>query len=142
MLGKIAVGLGLVCVTTVIQATFMVGGIRFVERRATQRGRPRGYIASAVLVSAFTAWMLIGTVLEALAWALVYLYHPALTTLPDLQSALYFSMVTFATLGYGDVVLTGDWRILASLEGANGVIVLGWTTALIFYVVQRLYKHE
>jgi hypothetical protein len=51
-------------------------------------------------------------------------------------------MVTFATLGYGDVVLSGDWRTLASTQGANGVIIFGWTRALIFYFIQKTYKDE
>lgn len=65
-----------------------------------------------------------------------------ITTLPDLESALYFSMVTFTTVGYGDVVVTGNWRILAALESANGVVIFGWTTALIVYVVQQLYGRK
>ena len=73
-------------------------------------------------------------------WALVYLYNPAITTLPDMQTAYYFSMVTYTTLGYGDVVLDGEWRSLASVQAANGVIIFGWTTALIFYFIQRVYK--
>ncbi|MFZ0467765.1 MAG: ion channel [Thiogranum sp.] len=77
--------------------------------------------------------------LEALIWALFYLYNPVITTLPDLETALYFSMVTFTSVGYGDLVITGDWRMLASL-GGNGVIIFGWTTALIFYVIQHVYR--
>ena len=49
-------------------------------------------------------------------------------------------MVTFTSVGYGDVVLTGNWRMLASLQGANGLILFGWTTALIFYVIQTGYR--
>jgi hypothetical protein len=49
-------------------------------------------------------------------------------------------MVSFTSVGYGDVVLTGDWRMLASLEGANRVIIFGGTTALIFYVIQHVYR--
>jgi hypothetical protein len=51
-------------------------------------------------------------------------------------------MVTFTSLGYGDIVLTGKWRTLASIQAANGVIVFGWTTALIFDFIQRMYKKE
>jgi hypothetical protein len=72
-------------------------------------------------------------------WALFYLVNPLITALPDLETAFYFSMVTFTTLGYGDVVLTGPWRTLASIQAANGVIIFGWTTALIFYFIQHLY---
>ena len=73
---------------------------------------------------------------------MLYLYDPSITTLPDMETAFYFSMVTFTTLGYGDVVLTGQWRSLASIQAANCVIIFGWTTALIFYFIQRIYKGE
>jgi hypothetical protein len=141
MLEEFGIGLALVCATTIVQAAFMLGGVRFVEWRMALRGHVWEHLPKAILVSAFTAWMFIGMVLEALIWALFYLIHPAITTLPDLETAFYFSMVTFTSVGYGDVVLTGNWRMLASLQGANGVIVFGWTTALIFYVIQSVYKH-
>ena len=96
----------------------------------------------AALVSGLTAWMFLAIVIEAGVWALLYLFNPLITTLPDLETAFYFSMVTFTTLGYGDVVLTGNWRILASIQAANGVIVFGWTTALIFVFIQRVYNKK
>ena len=86
--------------------------------------------------------MFIGVVSEVLLWALFYLHNPEITTLPDLETALYFSMVTFTSVGYGDVVLTGPWRILASIQAANGVIIFGWTTALIFYHIQTVYTRK
>jgi hypothetical protein len=142
VLEKIAIGLALVCVTTIVQAVFMIAGVRFVDWRMAHRDRVTEHLPKAMLVSAFTAWMFVGVVMEALLWALFYLYRPEITTLPDLETALYFSMVTFTSVGYGDVVLAGSWRILASLQGANGVIIFGWTTALIFYVIQTVYKHR
>jgi hypothetical protein len=48
-------------------------------------------------------------------------------------------MVTFTTLGYGDVTLGESWRLLGSFEAANGTIMFGWTTALIVAVVHRVY---
>ena len=86
--------------------------------------------------------MFLAIVVEAWLWALVYLLNPMITALPDMETALYFSMVTYSTLGYGDVVLVGKWRILASIQAANGVIVFGWTTALIFIWIQNIYRRE
>ena len=94
----------------------------------------------AIALSVLVAWLFVAIVLEALLWALFYLVNPLITTLPDLETAFYFSMVTFTTLGYGDVVLTGQWRTLASIQAANGVIIFGWTTALIFFFIQQVYK--
>jgi voltage-gated potassium channel Kch len=86
--------------------------------------------------------MVLGIGVEAFVWALLYLLNPAITVLPDIQTAFYFSLVTYTTLGYGDIVLTGDWRVLSAVEAVNGVIIFGWTTALIIYFIQRIYKAE
>jgi hypothetical protein len=99
-------------------------------------------MVKAILLSVLTVWMFLAIVLEAVLWALLYLFNPLITALPDLETAFYFSMVTFTTLGYGDVVLTGQWRMLASIQAANGVIIFGWTTALIFYFIQNIYQKE
>jgi hypothetical protein len=47
--------------------------------------------------------------------------------------------VTFTTLGYGDVTLGPDWRMLAAFEAANGLIMFGWTTALVIAYMQRIF---
>ena len=51
-------------------------------------------------------------------------------------------MVTFTTLGYGDVLLDENWQLLASFEAANGMIMFGWTTAIIIAVVQRVHFRD
>ena len=142
MLTVILIAVIMVCVTTIVQATFMVTGVRYVHWRLAHGGYIGRHSPKAVLVSAFTAWMFIGMVLEALLWALLYLYHPAVTSLQNLETAVYFSMATFTTVGYGDVVLVGEWRLLAALEAADGMILFGWTTALIIYVIGAVYEHH
>jgi hypothetical protein len=142
VLNEIVVGLAMVVLTTIIHAMFMVSGMEAAKWRLSHFGRARRELMKAALVSALTAWMFLAIVIEAWIWALVYLYNPLITTLPDLETAFYFSMVTFTTLGYGDVVLTGNWRTLASIQAANGVIVFGWTTALIFVFIQRVYNKD
>jgi hypothetical protein len=136
---EIITGLGMVALTTIIHAAFMVIGFRIAGWKLSRFGAARRDLIKSVLISAMTVWMFLAIVIEAWIWALVYLYNPLITTLPDLETAFYFSMVTFTTLGYGDVVLTGQWRALASIQAANGVIVFGWTTALIFYFIQQVY---
>jgi len=142
MLNEIALGLGMMVLTTMIHAAFMVSGMHATRWRLSHFGRARSEIEKAALVSALTAWMFLAIVIEAWIWALLYLLIPLIKALPDLATAFYFSMVTFTTLGYGDVVLTGNWRTLASIQAANGVIVFGWTTALIFVFIQRVYNKE
>ncbi|MEG3165303.1 potassium channel family protein [Sphingomonas sp. PB2P19] len=73
--------------------------------------------------------------IEIWAYALLYI---AIHALPDFETALYFSTTTYATIGYGDVVLPRGWRILGAIEGANGLILLGWSTAFFVAVVSRI----
>jgi hypothetical protein len=139
---QIATGLGMMVLTIVIHSMFMVGGVKLAKWRQSRFGSVGNEMIKAIVLSALVVWLFMAIVLETLLWALLYLFIPLITALPDLETAFYFSMVTFTTLGYGDVVLTGQWRTLASIQAANGVIIFGWTTALIFYFIQRVYKEE
>ncbi len=79
-------------------------------------------------------------ILEAFLWALLFMALPAQGGLDSLREALYFSMVTFTTLGYGDITLNADWRLLAGVEGMVGIVVFGLTTALLFAVIQKSWN--
>ena len=139
---EIATGLSMMVLTVILHAVFMVGGVRAAEWRRSRFGPFKNQLAKAILLSILTVWMFLAIVLKALLWVCLYLINPRITTLPDLVTAFYFSMVTFTTLGYGDVVLSGSWRVLASIQAANGMIIFGWTTALIFYFIQQIYRKE
>jgi len=138
----IATGMGMMVLTVIIHALFMVGGAKMAKWRRSHLGSAKNETMKAALLSGLTIWMFLAIILEAGLWALLYLFDPLITKLPDLETAFYFSMVTFTTLGFGDVVLSGPWRTLASIQAANGVIIFGWTTALIFYFIQHIYKEE
>lgn len=86
------------------------------------------------------AGVFLAHIIQIWVWAFFYLY--AADTLPDMESALYFSTSTFTTVGYGDLVLDRDWRLLSSFQSANGFILFGWSTAFIFEVMSKLYKSE
>lgn len=72
---------------------------------------------------------------EISLWALMYVWDAAI---PDLPSAFYFSAVTYTTTGYGDLVLSPEWRIVAGIEALTGILMCGWSTAFFFAVVSRL----
>ena len=83
--------------------------------------------------------MFLASIIEVVLWALAYLQ---LNAIEGFEPAVYFSMVTFTTLGYGDIVLHEGWRILASFEAINGIIMGGWTTAIVMWAVTRVYFTE
>ncbi len=139
---QIATGLGMMVLTIDIDSMFMVAGAKALRWRQSRFGAIGNDYKRAILLSGLVVWLFVAIILEALLWALLYLFNPLITELPDMGTAFYFSMVTYTTLGYGDVVLTGQWRTLASIQAANGVIIFGWTTALIFYFIQHVYRRE
>jgi hypothetical protein len=61
--------------------------------------------------------------------------------LPTLETAVYFSINTYTTVGFGDVVLGPSWRVLAGIEGLTGLVLVGWSTAFVFAIVNRMYEH-
>ncbi len=77
---------------------------------------------------------------EIFLWAVFYISLPDMAGLRSLHEAIYFSMITFTTLGYGDVTLKEGWRLLSGMEAMVGITVFGLTTALLFAVLQRLRK--
>lgn len=139
---QIATGLGLMVLTIIIHSLFMVGGVNLARWCRSHFGPAGNEMIRAVILSALVVWLFTAIIFETLLWALLYLFIPSITALPDLETAFYFSMVTFTTLGFGDVVLTGHWRTLASIQAANGVIIFGWTTALMMYFIHHIYKEE
>ena len=79
-------------------------------------------------------------IFEAFLWAILYLQLPAQAGLKNFHEALYFSMITFTTLGYGDITLAQEWQLLSGVEGMVGIVVFGLTTALLFAVIQKSWR--
>lgn len=52
----------------------------------------------------------------------------------------YYSIVTFTTLGYGDMTISSEWRMLSGFEAINGIMLIGWSTALMYSLIQGLYR--
>jgi voltage-gated potassium channel len=74
-------------------------------------------------------------------WSYATLYA-TVGAIRSFEDALYFSTATYATIGYGDLTLPRSWRLLGAIEGANGVILLGWSTAFFVSVVARIRALE
>ena len=97
-----------------------------------------GFVALCIIV----VFLLVLHVIQVVCWAIVYIKLADSPDISTFQDAVYFSMVTYTTLGYGDVTLTGDWRLLSGIQSMNGILLFGWSTALLFAVVQRIWAHD
>jgi len=91
----------------------------------------------AALIVTFFAGIMFLHIIQTTLWALFY-YVKGLFS--DLETSLYFSMVSFTTLGYGDVLLPKKWRLLGVVEGFSGVLLCGVSTAFIFAVVNAMLQ--
>ncbi len=93
-----------------------------------------------ILLFSFLLFTLIHT-FHSLVWAFCYYIIPETASqFSSLSEAVYFSMVTFTTLGYGDISLSTEWRLLSGLEAINGIMLIGWSTAMMFSLIQNIYK--
>ena len=119
-------------------AIHLVGGLAVVVclRRSPVAGRRYPTLnAFGLLVALFAALLLLHLMQVAL-WAALYWWYIGW----DMNTALYFSTVTYATIGYGDVLPPVQWRLVAVMEGLTGVLMLGWSSALVFAVVVRIIE--
>lgn len=91
------------------------------------------------VVSLLVLLLFLASLVEASIWARAYV---AIGALEDLESAFYFSTVTFTTLGYGDLTLGTDWRLLSAFEAANGTVMFGWSTSLVVAFIHRIVAHR
>ena len=140
MLRMLAIGIVAVGTTFTIHALGSTYWIEYLIRRhADHDGRWRRDTIVWSLLS--TGVMLMALhLLEALAWAAALFMLPEGAKLKTFEEAFYFSMVTFTTLGYGDITLDPQWRLLSGVEAVNGILLVGWSTALLFTVVQRSWR--
>ena len=131
MFVRLSLAAGLITATVVIQALFMSVGLNTFKRIEERRpGALARKPASTTVI--WILFLLIPIVLDVTLWATFYYVAGAL---PSFEEALYFSTVTFTTVGYGDIVLDREWRQLATFEAVNGWIIFGWATALIMAVI-------
>lgn len=85
-------------------------------------------IRNVVVMVMAVLWLVIGITINTWIWAYLFLFIGEFSTL---ENALYFAITSFTTLGYGDLLISEQWRILGSLSAVNGLIVFGLNTAFL-----------
>tara|TARA_B100000795_G_C22371403_1_gene276249 strand:- start:11 stop:457 length:447 start_codon:yes stop_codon:yes gene_type:complete len=140
MLLNIAIGVFIIGITILIHSYGTIFWVKLLSNKYKNKQKPS--------LNRKTVWLLIYTAIfllslnfiEAIIWGFAYYILPGITEFDTLEKAIYFSLVTFTTLGYGEITISSTNRILAGLEAMNGVLLLGWTTAIMFSVLQFTVK--
>jgi Ion channel len=135
--GPLIIGLPTTLGTIVIHGIAVVAIIYFVRyqfrsgRAGVQFWRDLGIVASV------TIFALMAHLLEIVVWAIVF---GLCGEFNQVGTAVYHSAMNYTTLGYGDVVMCASWKVFGPLEAADGMLMFGVSTAMIFAVIQALIQ--
>ena len=137
MLKELLVAFGIVAVCLLLHVT----GIVFladwmVDHREKRKDRMGAFGYGVLLIAAFSAIITLH-MLEVVIWAVFYFGN---SLFQDFETALYFSITSYTTIGFGDVVLPRAWRMLGGIEGVTGVLLCGLSTAFVFAIVNAMFQ--
>jgi hypothetical protein len=135
----LAIGIGMIALTIIINVSGIVIWLKYLGRHLEhiRSHNIQPNLARAILSTSIV--LLVIHLIQAFLWAVLYIVLPGHSGLDNLHDALYFSIITITTLGYGDVTLNEQWQLLSGLESMIGIIVFGMSTAIIFAVVQKCW---
>lgn len=139
---QLAIGAGMIALCVLIHGIGL-----FTLRRTLLGQHPEQRFANIEPLSlrgtAFTLLAVLSIILIHFVevWLFAFLYD-YLRALPTFRDALYFSTISYSTIGYNDASIADEWRMIAALEGMLGVILLGWSTAFLVRVIGNLEGNE
>jgi len=131
----LAVGASAVVCTIFLHALVVSATVNLVRHERTRSRVGTSVWIHIALVGRVVLFAFVAHLLEIAVWAVLFLLCGEF---PEFGTAYYHSAVNYTSLGYGDVIMTPSWRLLGPLEAANGVLMFGVSTAIIFAVIQRL----
>jgi hypothetical protein len=131
---NLALGTLMISLTVVIH-TFGLMGVTHVMSWVTDRIRLHGHRSRMLAMNTVVIGVFAVLTAEVWLWAASF---TLIGVVDDFETALYFSTITFSTVGYGDVVPHPEWRMLAALEGVNGFLLIGWSTAYLIAAGMRV----
>jgi Ion channel len=133
----LAVGVVAVICTILIHALPLSATVNFVRHERYLGRVGRGFWIDMGIVARYILYALTAHLLEIALWAVLYVICGEFA---DFGTAYYHSAVNYTSLGYGDLIMSPSWKLLGPLETANGMLLFGVSTAMIFALIQRLVE--
>lgn len=139
MLTPLIIGGAVLLLNMLIQVAAIVAMIRVIIRR-NDAGQFTGSLSAdmGILIGVLVV-LFAGHLVQISVWAGVFLLFEEFT---DFATAFYHSTVNFATLGYGDIVMSERWRLLGALQAASGVLMFGLSTSTLFAVMNQVFRRR
>jgi len=131
---KLIIAWFLMAVCVVLHVAGLMVAFRWVNRRAA-RLEGSAWLATWMLIR-LAGWTILLHLVQIGVWACFYAWKKGM---PDLDSALYFSAVTYTTTGYGDLVLPQPWRMFGAIEALTGILMCGLSTGFFFAVLNSFF---
>jgi len=127
----ITMGIQIAAVVYMLQYLFMV--LSRKDKRNGSKSRTT-YVISMMMTLLF-----VGHLIQVAVWAFLFMQLDEFT---DFATAFYHSMVNFASLGYGDIVMSEDWRLLGAIEASAGVLMFGVSAGALLSIMSFLLTHS
>ncbi|MGA7225340.1 MAG: ion channel [Candidatus Acidiferrales bacterium] len=137
LLKPLAVGAIPVVFTIFTHALAVMATLSFVRREKRLGREGKSFWNDFVMVMLTMTFTMAAHLIEIAWWAILFIFCGEFR---EFGTAYYHSAVNYTTLGYGDLLMTPAWRLLGPLEAANGMLMFGVSTAMIFAVMQRLIQ--
>lgn len=141
ILRNLLVGLPAMLVCLVIQVSFAFWCIRYYVRHSIAINLDAPLLSLKPLLVAMLIMML-GTLIEVALWGLLFVFLGEFDEFYEFYEAVYHSAVNFASLGYGDIVMSRPWKLLGPLEALCGVLMLGLNAAALMAILQHMIKSQ
>lgn len=132
---NLAVSIGMIVLCVLVHAwgtAALVLPLRTPAGHRWRQGRPAQH--ACVLIYVVLGLIVLHAV-EIMLYGALYL---GLGEFKDIEHSLYFASTTFSSLGFGDVIISENWRLTSSIEGVIGLILIGWSTAILAAVTARM----
>ncbi len=139
MLLSLLIGIPVMILCLVLQAAVLIICIRHYAGFKSLHLQGNSPYIDTLVLALLMLMMLLGNFLQMASWAALFML---IGEFDSFDTALYFSAVNYSTLGYGDIVMTPDWRLLGPLESANGILMFGVTTAAMTAAVMDVLKRN
>ena len=134
MLRQLLLG-SVVSACNIVTHALVMAAVVWVVHIAGARDSSRPWLHLITVMIATVSVLMAAHTCEVMIWSLAYAIVGAAPAGTDL---VYFAFVNYTTLGYGDVVPVERWRLLGPMTAMNGVLLFGWSTAVIFEVLRRI----
>lgn len=132
------IGSAIFALSVVIQVLAILGLLNFLRRRDDRLGKSDVNLqAATATLSGSMLILFVGHLFQVGLWAALFV---RLDQFERYATAFYHSMVNFSSLGYGDVVMSADWRLLGAMEATSGILMFGISTGVGLAVFNRLSK--